>query len=203
MIHHHPTETTLAAYAAGTLPEALAIVTATHIGQCAACQRSLETLEATGGALLQELAPVPMSGDALDRLLARADEPSPPPPPILHPELPAPLNRVSLGRWWPVGFGMRYRPLRTVGAAWGGLILASPNRSLPRHGHAGRELTCILSGSFADGAGVYQAGDLSEPVTDHDQPPVVIGTEPCLCIIASEGMRLRGLLGLAQRMIGQ
>ncbi|WP_158931792.1 ChrR family anti-sigma-E factor [Acidisphaera sp. S103] len=203
MIHHHPTETTLAAYAAGTLPEALAIVTATHIGRCVACRRSLETLEATGGALLEGMAPVAMAGDAWDRLLVRADEPAPQPPRILNPELPAPLSRVTFGRWWPIGFGMRYRPLRAAGAAWGGLLLASPNRSLPSHGHAGRELTCILSGSFADGTGVYEAGDLSEPVTDHDQPPVVIGTEPCLCIIASEGMRLRGLLGLVQRMIGQ
>jgi putative transcriptional regulator len=203
MIHHHPTETTLAAYAAGTLPEALAIVTATHIGQCPACRRSLETLEATGGALLEELTPIAMADGALDRLLARADEPVPPPPPLLNPELPAPLNRVTLGRWWSIGFGLRYRPLRVAGAAWGGLLLASPNRLLPSHGHAGRELTCILSGSFADGTGVYEAGDLSEPATDHDQPPAVIGTEPCLCIIASEGMRLRGLLGLAQRMIGQ
>jgi|HubBroStandDraft_2_1064218.scaffolds.fasta_scaffold83272_1 putative transcriptional regulator len=203
MIHHHPAEATLAAYAAGTLPEALALVTATHIGRCAACRRSLETLEATGGALLEELAPVAMSGDALDRLLARADEPAPQPPPIQNPELPAPLNRVTLGRWWRIGFGIRYRPLRTAGAAWGGLLLASPNRSLPRHGHVGRELTCILSGSFADEAGVYEAGDLAEPVGDHDEPPVVVGTEPCLCIIASEGMRLRGLVGLAQRMVGQ
>ncbi|HEY4173414.1 MAG TPA: ChrR family anti-sigma-E factor [Rhodopila sp.] len=203
MIHHHPVEATLAAYAAGTLPEALALVTATHIGRCAACRRSLETLEATGGALLEELAPVAMSGDALDRLLARTDEPAQPPPPILNPELPAPLSRVTLGRWWPIGFGIRYRPLRIAGAAWGGLLLASPNRSLPSHGHVGRELTCILSGSFADEAGVYEAGDLAEPAGDHDQPPVVVGTEPCLCIIASEGMRLRGLVGLAQRMIGQ
>jgi hypothetical protein len=30
----------------------------------------------------------------------------------------------------------------------------------------------------------------------------VIGAEPCLCVIASEGMRLRGLLGWAQRLIG-
>jgi putative transcriptional regulator len=203
MIRHHPSEPTLAAYATGSLPEALAIVTATHIGRCPVCRQALATLEATGGALLDELAPIPLSGDALDRLLARMEEPAPEPPPILNPELPAPLNRVSLGRWWPVGFGVRYRPLRTTGAAWGGLLLASPNRSLPRHGHTGRELTCILSGSFADGTGVYEAGDLSEPVTDHDQPPVVIGTEPCICIIASEGMLLRGLLGLAQRMIGQ
>lgn len=203
MIRHHPSETTLAAYAAGTLPEALAMVTATHLSQCPACRLSLSTLESTGGALLDELTPVPLTGDALDRLLARADEPPPDPPPLLNPDLPAPLNRVSLGRWWPIGLGARFRPLHTNGAAWGGLILAQPGRSLPRHGHAGLELTCILSGSFADAAGEYQPGDLSEPLTDHDQPPFVTGTQPCLCVTASEGMRLRGLLGLAQRMLRQ
>jgi putative transcriptional regulator len=202
MIQHHPTEQTLLAYATGSLPQALAIVTATHLGQCPLCQRALGTLEATGGVLLDDLAPIPLSGDALERLLERADEPAPLPPPILHPELPAPLNRVALGRWWPVGIGVRYRPLQTAGAAWGGLILAQPGRSLPKHGHEGRELTCILSGSFADGSGHYQVGDLSEPITDHDVPPMVTGGEPCLCIIASEGMRLRGLLGRVQRLIG-
>lgn len=202
MIQYHPTEQTLLAYATGTLPGALAIVTATHLAQCRLCQRALGTLEATGGVLMDELSPVPLSGDALDRLLARTGEPAPLPPPVLHPELPAPLNRVTLGRWWPVGIGVRYRPLQTAGAAWGGLILAQPGRSLPKHGHKGRELTCILAGSFADGSGHYQAGDLSEPVTDHDVPPTVTGHKPCLCIIASEGMHLRGLLGRVQRLIG-
>jgi putative transcriptional regulator len=202
MISHHPSETTLAAYATGVLPEALAIVTALHIGQCPACQNALATLEATGGALLADLAPVPLSLDALDRLLSRADEQPPPLPPVLNPELPAPLNRMVLGRWWPIGIGTRYRPMRTSGAAWGGMVLAQPGRALPRHGHAGLELTCILSGSFADGSGEYHAGDLAEPLDDHDEPPFVTGTEPCLCLLASEGMRLRGLLGLAQRVIG-
>lgn len=203
MIRHHPSEATLAAYAAGTLPEALAIVTATHLTHCSACRLTLKTLEATGGALLDELTPVPLAADALQRLLVRVGEPAPPPPPILNPELPAPLNRVAFGRWWPIGVGFRYRPLQTTGAAWGGLLMARPGRALPRHGHAGLELTCVLSGSFADASGEYGAGDLSEPTTDHDQPPVVIGLEPCLCIIASQGMRLRGLLGFAQRLIGQ
>jgi putative transcriptional regulator len=203
VISHHPSETTLAAYAAGTLPQALAIVAATHLNRCAVCRESLTILEATGGALLEDLPPVPLSGGTLERLLGRLDETPPPPPPLLNPELPAPLNRVALGRWWPIGMGTRYRPLQTSGAAWGGLLLAQPGRSLPRHGHKGLELTCILSGAFADASGTYAAGDLSEPVIDHDQPPVVIGSEPCLCVIASEGMRLRGLLGLAQRLIGQ
>jgi putative transcriptional regulator len=202
VIVHHPSEMTIAGYAAGTLPQGLALVAATHIVQCPQCQRSLALLEAVGGVLLDDLTPVPLTGDALLRLLDRADEPPPAIPPALNPWLPAPLNRVALGRWWPIGIGMWYRPLRIAGAGWGGVILGQPGRALPKHAHDGLELTCILSGSYMDGAGTYVAGDLSEPEGDHDQPPTVVGTEPCLCVIASEGMQLRGLLGLAQRMIG-
>jgi putative transcriptional regulator len=203
MIAHHPSDTTLLTYATGSLPEALAIVAATHIGGCGVCRRSLDMLEAAGGILLDQLPPAPLSDDALDRLLARADEPAAAPLPELNPALPPPLNRIPLGRWWPIGPGMRWRPLQTGGKAWGGLILAQPGRALPRHGHAGLELTCVLTGAFSDGSGLYKAGDLSEPQGDHDQPPVVVGQDACVCVIASEGMRLRGLLGLAQRMIGQ
>lgn len=203
MIVHHPSEATLAAYAAGTLPEALALVAATHLGHCPMCRETLATLEATGGALLEDLPPVPLSIDALDRLLGRMDQPAPPPPPILNADLPPPLNRVALGRWWPIGLGVRYRPLKSSGAAWGGLVLAQPGRSLPRHGHKGREMTCVLSGAFADHDGTFAAGDLSEPAVDHDEPPVVVGALPCLCIIASEGMHLRGVLGWAQRRMGR
>ena len=201
MISHHLSDTTIAAYAAGSLSEALALVAATHFGLCRACRASLQTLEATGGALLQELLPVPLADDAFERLLARVDEPAALPPPLLNPDLPAPLNRVPLGRWWPIGVGIRYRPLATSGSGWSGLIHAQPGRSFPRHGHSGLELTCILSGAYADGHGTYAAGDLAEPVIDHDQPPVVVNTEPCLCVIASEGMMLRGVLGWMQRQI--
>jgi anti-sigma factor ChrR (cupin superfamily) len=83
----------------------------THIGHCAVCRQSLATLEATGGALLNEPIPVPLAGDALDRLLARTDEP---PPPIPHSDLPAPLNRISLGRWRTVGFGILSTQHRNV-----------------------------------------------------------------------------------------
>jgi putative transcriptional regulator len=202
MISHHPSETTLLAYAAGTLPEALAIVAATHIGKCPLCRRGLETLEAAGGALLDSLPPASLSEDALDRLLARADEPPAPPPPVLNAGLPPPLDRVAFGRWWPIGVGARWRPLQAEGAAWGGLVLVQPGRALPRHGHEGLELTCVLKGAFSDGFGLYGPGDLSEPQEDHDQPPMAVGDVPCLCVIASEGMRLRGLLGWGQRMIG-
>lgn len=204
MIKHHPSETTLLAYAAGTLPQALAIVLATHLTHCSACRRDLADLETVGGALLEELPPAELAvaPDVLERLLARDPVPEVTPP-VLHPELVPPLNRVPMGRWWPIAPGLRWRPLRVSGPAWAGLILGQPGRRLPRHGHDGLEVTCLLSGAFADGGQEYAPGDLAEPEADHDHPPVVIGTDPCLCVIASEGMRLRGVLGLAQRLIGQ
>lgn len=202
MISHHPSEATLVRYAAGTLPEALAVVTATHLGFCAHCRQTLKALEMTGGVLLDELPPVPLRDDALERLFSATDQSPVAEPAVLHPELPPPLHRVVMGRWWPIGVGVRWRPLRVSGAAWGGLILAQPGRSMPRHEHAGLELTCVLSGAFADDTGHYLAGDLAEPGIDHDRPPVTVGTTPCLCVIASEGMQLRGVLGWAQRMVG-
>jgi putative transcriptional regulator len=201
MIRHHPSEATLTAYAAGTLPEALALVAATHVAGCAACQDRAAIMERAGGVLLGDLDPAPMAMDALNRVLERTVMPEPEPPPVLHAELPAPLNRAQMGRWWPVLPGVRFRPLRRTGSAWGGLLLAQPGRGLLKHGHTGLELTTILRGSFADGSAEYFAGDLAEPEADHDAPPVVTSAEPCLCVIASEGMRLRGLLGFAQRLL--
>lgn len=222
MINHHPGEATLLAYAAGTLPEALALVVATHLVQCPHCGDSLAALESAAGILLADLPPAPMAAGvpaqlALDRALPCQDDPTstvpstdilsgdvafPMPPPILHPDLPPPLNRVAMGRWWPIGIGIRWRMLRVRGSAWGGLLLAQPGRSLPRHGHTGLELTCVLSGSFADAEHEYHAGDLAEPTLDHDQPPVATGSTPCFCVLSTDGMRLRGVAGLAQRIIG-
>ena len=166
------------------------------------CRHETETLEAAGGILLDSLLPADVAEDALDRLLARTHEPLPAPPPVLNAGLPPPLDRVSLGRWWPIGIGARWRPLQAGGTAWGGLVLVQPGRALPRHGHEGLELTCVVKGAFSDGFGRYEPGDLSEPRQDHDQPPLAEGDEACLCVIASEGMRLRGLLGWGQRIIG-
>jgi putative transcriptional regulator len=205
LITCHPSEASLLSYATGAMPEALALVLATHLAQCVECQRTTAAVEAVGGALLdasppEPLAPSALDPEALDRLLDREYEP-PPVPPVLHAGLPAPLDRVPMGRWWPIGIGLRFRPLRVSGSAWGGLILGKPGQALPRHGHDGLELTCVLRGAFADTGRVYAAGDLAEPETDHDQPPVVVSTEPCLCVIASEGIRLRGLFGMAQRLV--
>jgi putative transcriptional regulator len=202
MSARHPSEATLLAYAAGTLAPALAIVAAAHLRTCSACRGDVALLEAAGGALLDAAAPEPLAEAALRAALDRLDAPLPPAPALLHPGLPPPLDRVRLGRWWPVAPGVRWRLLRVPGPAFGALVLAGPGRALPVHAHRGLELTAVLSGAFADASGQYVAGDLCEPDGPDDHRPVAIGAEPCLCVIASEGVRLRGAMGLVQRLAG-
>jgi putative transcriptional regulator len=204
MIAHHPSEATLTAYAAGSLPEGLALVVATHLVSCPVCQHLTRTLEAVGGVLLEDLPPSPMAADALALALARNERPVPARVPWPdEPGLPPPLSRCLYGSWWRVGAGIRWRPLRVGGRAWAGLLQVAPGRSLPRHGHDGHELTCVLQGSFNDATGRYLVGDVAEPDGDDDHQPRVDSRDPCLCVIASEGLRLRGVLGLAQRLLGR
>lgn len=204
MINHHPSDATLTAYAAGTLPEALALVVSTHLSFCPACRPVVATAEMVGGAMLEDLPPADMADDALARVLARSDAPIPPVEhPVLEPGLPGVLRYCTFGRWWPVAPGLRWRPMRVQGNAWGGLLSAQPGRTFPRHGHTGLELTCVLQGSLVDQAGRYGVGDVAEPEGDHDQPPRIDGTDTCICIIASEGFRLSGVLGLMQRALGR
>ena len=48
MIHHHPNESTLAAYAAGMLDEGRSLVVATHVEMCSVCRRFTSALEDVG-----------------------------------------------------------------------------------------------------------------------------------------------------------
>ncbi|MFL5255838.1 MAG: cupin domain-containing protein [Rhodopila sp.] len=204
MIRHHPSDATLMAYAGGTLPEGLAVVLATHLTQCPTCRSAIGAAETMGGLLLESLPPAEMAMDfaVVERLLERADDEPPRAPPVLNPGLAPPLDRVRLGRWWPVGRGIRWRFIEAGGAAMAGLVHVQPGRSIPRHGHVGLELTCLLSGVLVDAGVEYHHGDIAEPASDHDSPPVATGDEPCVCAVAFEGMRFRGVLGLVQRLGG-
>jgi putative transcriptional regulator len=123
--------------------------------------------------------------------------------PAMTESLPPPLSAYSFGLWRRIGPGLRLRRLIAGERGIAGLLEAMPGKVLPLHSHTGLELTCVLHGSFIDGADRYAAGDLAE--VDEGQPhrPEVHGSEPCLCIIATEGIRLHGMLGVAQRLLGR
>src|SRR5271157_4326871 len=73
-IEHHPTDTMLAAFAAGTLDHGQHIAIATHLVSCPHCCAFMRSLEHVGGAVLTSLSPAAMSNDALAKVEARLKE---------------------------------------------------------------------------------------------------------------------------------
>lgn len=201
-MRHHPSEATLVAYAGGALPHAMGLAVAAHLVGCPACRDVKATAEQLGGSALEDLPVTAMSDDALALVLARAERPAPPPVVLPRdPELPAPLDVCKFGTWRRIGFGLRWRPLLGETGMLAGLLEGMPGKALPVHTHAGLELTYILKGSFVDGMERYAAGDVAEMEGDHRHQPRIDGDIPCVCFIATDGFRLRGLFGVAQRLI--
>lgn len=197
MSRHHPSEATLLAYAAGTLPAPHSIVIRTHLALCPDCRETLRLATAVGGALIEEAAPAAMAGDALARTLARLGEAAP----VAEPErVPVSVKDFSTGRWWWLGPGVHLMPLirRDRDDARLDLIRVAPGTALPGHGHEGFEITCVLQGAFGDETGEYQAGDVAEggEELDHHPKALDVGRE-CICLIATTG-RLRAHSWLAR-----
>jgi putative transcriptional regulator len=78
MTRHHPKDTTLADFAAGTLNEGASLVIATHLMMCEECRGFVAALEEVGGQMLDKVEPVAMSEGASSltaaRLVAARDE---------------------------------------------------------------------------------------------------------------------------------
>ena len=104
MTSHHPSETILWAHVAGSLPPAHRQVIAIHVALCPRCAAEVRNLEEIGGALLDDLTPVPLETGSFTRLMARLDEPVPPPRPAMA---SPPLHRRPgfFPPWPPAGGG--------------------------------------------------------------------------------------------------
>ncbi|HUK61091.1 MAG TPA: ChrR family anti-sigma-E factor [Stellaceae bacterium] len=198
----HPSEATLLAYAAGSLTEALALVTASHLSYCPDCRHQVAEAEAIGGSMLESLAPVALETTARDRVFALLDRPEArlaarPTQPFqpVDPRLPAPLARYLHGGlenipWRFLAPGIRHFEVLPHDVLRGGnlrILRIGPGKCLPRHGHTGTELTLVLSGSYSDELGRYGSGDIGETDDDIVHEPISGRDEDCICVIATEG----------------
>ena len=200
----HPSEATLLAYAAGTLPVPHGIVVRTHLALCGGGEATLALGREIGGALLEDLPPAALAPGALASVMARLDQPAPAP---ASAPVPRTVAELATGRWWWIGPGMRLMPLLKRGRddARLDLIRVAPGRALPGHGHTGSELTCVLQGAFGDETGEYQAGDVAEGDAGLDHQPVALPVgQDCICLIATSGrLRAHGWLArLVQPLVG-
>ena len=217
-IARHPSEELMLAHATGGLDAATALAIETHLALCPACRAEAATMDAVGGALLGDIAPVAMSEGALDALFARIDAEPLRRPKATPPELavlPAPLRPVAAealktGRWRTLSPGIRALDL-PVGAPAGApagessegsvqLLRLKPGSGVPRHTHEGHELTLVLQGAFRDEAGRYGIGDFILCGPDDTHRPVAEAGPVCLALAVTDApLRLSGVLGLVQR----
>ncbi|MBE9607207.1 cupin domain-containing protein [Acetobacteraceae bacterium H6797] len=185
-MRHHPSEATLLACAAGTLPEPHRRVVAAHVAHCPHCAAILREAEAIGGALLHGLEGSPLEAGALERVMARLDEPARPEP------APAPVTLAALqasGRWRRVAPGIAMMKLieRDETGTRLDLIRVAPGLALLEHGHEGQEMTCVLQGSFDDGHEIYGEGDFAEGGGEVDHQPRTLPGPDCICLISTTG----------------
>lgn len=215
-IQHHPDDATLMSYAAGTLPEALGAVVATHLTMCDESRKKVAAMEEIGSALLANLSPAaltksaPIMGKTIngptpdegDHVLDAIERSG---------DVPQPLSRIigsDLGsvKWKRLGLGAWHLPLTISPQANGDLrlIKIGPGQAMPEHGHGGSELTLVLAGSYSDVTGRYGVGD----VADHDDKvvhrPMADIKTGCICLIASEQKaKFKGLFArLVQPFVG-
>jgi putative transcriptional regulator len=203
-IIHHPSDTTLAAFASGTLDEARAVVVATHISLCAQCRNGVLAFECVGGALLEGAAPAEMSVGALERVMARLDSATPVEAAVGHQDsdeediLPAPLKQYAMGPWRRIGSRVQLRPIEVPSQDGVRVFLlkGAPGTRLPRHRHIGTEWTCVFQGAFRHELGRYGEGDFDEADETVEHHPVVEDGAPCICVVALQGgIKLQSLIG--------
>lgn len=212
---HHPSDTLLIAYAAGTTTEAEALAISTHLTFCPDCRAKDMAAEAVGGALLDGIEAAPMRVGTLQSTLARLDDVAPTAPkhttrPKGMPEgLPTSLATYAADAlletgWRVVAPGIRQLAFHTAGVTKARLLKLKPGTVLPEHGHQGTELTILLAGSYTDELGHFERGDMAELDESIAHRPVVDEGAECLALIVTAApLRFRSWMArLAQPLIG-
>ena len=195
---HHPADDLLLSYAAGALAESWSLAVAAHLSHCPACRRSMDLAENVGAALLQGEHTAEMSGDALDRVFSEIDTVSQ--DPIIEtatvPEessiLPQPLrdyvgDDIDNLPWQRLGNDAAQFLIETSdNEAQARLLRIKAGKPVPSHGHGGRELTLVLSGSFHDEISEFGPGDLEDVAEETVHKPVAGRGEDCLCLAVTD-----------------
>lgn len=208
-INHHLTNDLIFGYSAGTLPEAVNLIVATHISLCDECRAAMEAQDAVGGAVLEAADDMSISDSCLSGAMALIRGPAKDPVSRriqLERDIvaPAPLRDYIGGglddvKWRPVGMGVKQAILATSPDATARLLYIPAGTAMPDHGHRGMELTLVLKGAFHDDEGYFARGDIEIANEDLHHTPVADISEDCICLAVTDApLRLKGLARLAQ-----
>lgn len=187
----------LLSYAAGSLTEGHSVMVASHLAYHEDLQQSVADAEAIGGALLDDLDPVDVSGDMLDRILDKINEnpvqevravdrgASIAPEPLLD-YLGCDLDKLN---WRLMGPGMSNVRLWTGPndeRLW--LLRARGGVKVPEHGHNGDEWTLVLKGAYTAADRHFMVGDLESADEEVIHQPAIDEDEECICLVLTTGL---------------
>lgn len=198
-ITHHTPDALLAAYAAGTLPHAFAVVVASHVSICDVCRAALGAHQIVGGTVLENTDAVSVSASMKDGLFSQLDDAFTLEP-VYKPmgAYPGPVVEALKGReprWKTLGMGVRQHILSADREGSVRLLYIPPGQAVPDHSHSGMELTLVLQGSFSDETGRFGVGDLEIADSDLDHTPIADPGDACICLAATDApLRFNSLM---------
>lgn len=216
-IKHHLSDELLSSYAAGTLAEGWSIAVATHLALCPACRSRLKQFEQIGGQLLETVEAHKLEASTWESFKERLQkapqsiERSAPRADIKMPGvIPEPLRSYVGGdlpdlKWKSLGRGAYQVPIETRDSETQVRLLRIPaGKPVPEHGHGGRELTLVLSGSFHDETGLFARGDIEEADGDLVHQPIASSEGDCICLAVTDApLKFQSwLMRLVQPLIG-
>ena len=203
-ILHHPGDDLILGYAAGSLAESWSMAVAAHLTYCPTCRYKVDVAETIGGSLLGGLDEETLTPLALDQLLSQTkgieqEEPGTmqtlikeSSPSTQQSILPSALqsyigNDIAALPWQRIGNGASQYLIETNdNEAKARLIRIKAGRPVPSHGHRGRELTLVLSGSFQDEISEFAAGDLEDVAEETVHKPVAASGDDCICLAVTD-----------------
>ena len=192
-VKHCANDALLMGYAAGVLPEAFDLVIASHLALSDESRARLESFEAVGGTVMDEVAPVEMGAGALDAVfnMIEAGPKTLDPEPRLEGVFPTPLQEyiggdVDAVKWKSIGMGVKQFIIPTSEDATVRLLYIPAGSAVPDHGHQGTELTLVLQGAFSDHVDRFARGDLEIATEDLEHTPVAEEGEACICLAATD-----------------
>ena len=195
MSRHPAPEELLLDYAAGALSDGPALALALHVALDPASRRTVDQLNAVGGALIEREPEPPLDDVALEWALARVRN-------VMVEPRAAAASRYPGFDWAPPPLARHLRSdsnwrrilgqfdeirLDVPGDAYRvSLLRLEPGRGLPEHKHSGYEYTVCLQGGYTDATGSYGVGDFAVGPGGERHEPIADTGEPCIALIVVE-----------------
>ncbi len=215
-IQFHISDDLLLSYASGSMDEASSLLVASHLALCPHCRMRNSSAESVGGYLLDTIAETKVSSSIMDSVLARVRDQDNNATPLARPTfqpnfvIPEPLRGYVGGdlrdlKWVRVAPRVQQIMIRTPGcASQARLLRFQSGMSVPEHGHRGRELTLVLTGSLCDGETTLRRGDIAESDERTEHQPHAGAGEDCVCLAVTDApLRFKSALArLLQPLFG-